>query len=56
MLDNKLLQLINETGAVLELPTAVIEKDYNEIIKIANLYIRDAREVLRRKLFFSDAG
>lgn len=28
MLDNKLLQLVKETGVVLELPTAVIEKDY----------------------------
>jgi nucleotidyltransferase AbiEii toxin of type IV toxin-antitoxin system len=28
MLDNKLLQLIDETGVALELPSAVIEKDY----------------------------
>jgi hypothetical protein len=28
MLDNKVLQLINEAGVILELPTTVIEKDY----------------------------
>jgi len=39
MLDNKLLQLIDDTGATLELASSVVEKDYY-VTQIINMKTR----------------